>query len=242
MNQNFINRISIRNMEEDTYLSQIEGFKKFNELILDKAITIFVGENGTGKSTLLEAIAYSQGFNVEGGSKNFNFSTYDAIPSILYNYLTISKSGRKASDSFFLRADNFYNIASYIEEVGVDLSEYGDRAIHRQSHGEGILNIINNRFRGNGLYLLDEPENGLSFQRQLSLISSINSLAKEGSQFIIVTHSPIILALPNSQIFSFDMEEPLEIKLEQSKAYEIMNIFIHNKERLLSHLFEEADE
>lgn len=240
MCDNFINKISLNCLCEDSYLSEIDGLKKIKSLTFSKPITFFVGENGTGKSTLLEAIAQKIGFNHEGGSKNFNFSTYEDTSSLLAKYLTVSRGGKREKDSFFLRADNFFNLATYIEEIGADLTEYGDKPIHKQSHGEGMLNIINNRFRGSGLYLIDEPENGLSFQRQLSLISSINELVNEGSQFIIVTHSPILMSIPNSIIYSFDYNTPLEISLEETKAYEILSIFLNNKETLFRHLFEKT--
>ncbi|PRR81321.1 AAA family ATPase [Clostridium luticellarii] len=142
------------------------------------------------------------------------------------------------TDGFFLRAESFYNVATYAEDIELDFSEYGDRPIHQQSHGESFLNLINYRFRGNGLYLLDEPEAALSIPRQFSLLVSINNLVKKGSQFIIVSHSPVLLAMPNSQIISFDSDTPLEISYEECPSYEFLSLFFKDRERMLSLLFE----
>ena len=234
----FIKRLEFHTFEEDSIFSKIDGLNKFNTLDLEKSITFFSGENGTGKSTLLEAIAIHWGFNPEGGSVNFEFSTNNTHLD-LNNYLTIGKSGKHATDGFFLRAESFYNVATYAEDIGLDFSEYGDKSLHHQSHGESFLNLVNYRFRGNGLYLLDEPEAALSPQRQLSLMVSIKNLVDEGSQFIIATHSPILLAMPNSQIISFDRDKPLEISYEESMPYEITSLFLNNKDRILSQLFAE---
>jgi len=234
----FIKRLEFHTFEEDSIFSKIDGLNKFNTLDLEKPITFFSGENGTGKSTLLEAIAIHWGFNPEGGSVNFEFSTNNTHLD-LNNYLTIGKSGKHATDGFFLRAESFYNVATYAEDIGLDFSEYGDKSLHHQSHGESFLNLVNYRFRGNGLYLLDEPEAALSPQRQLSLMVSIKNLVDEGSQFIIATHSPILLAMPNSQIISFDRDKPLEISYEESMPYEITSLFLNNKDRILSQLFAE---
>lgn len=237
MHDNFVKGIRIHKLEEQSYLNEIEGLKKFDHLSFDQPITFFVGENGSGKSTLLEAIAVALGFNAEGGSKNFNFSTCDTH-SNLDKALSISRGGHRERDGFFLRSESLYNLATYLEEINgeFEFSEYGDTSIHHQSHGEGCLNLVKYRFRGNGLYLLDEPEAGLSFQRQLALLSLIHNLASTDSQFIIVTHSPILLALPNSKIYSFDLDSPPIISLEECESYEILNLFMNNRETLMKHL------
>ena len=236
MSKNFLKNISIKKTEENSSFSKIEGLSKFESLTFEKPITFFSGENGTGKSTLLEAIAVNWGFNPEGGSINFNFSTNNTH-SDFHNYIRLSKSVNRPTDGFFLRAESFYNVATYVEDIGLDFSEYGNKSLHHQSHGESFLNLINNRFRGNGLYLLDEPEAALSPQRQLSLMLSIKNLIDEGAQFIIVTHSPILLAMPDSQIFSFDGNSPFEISYEESMPYKITSLFLNNKNRMLSELF-----
>jgi len=231
MRDNFIKKILIENLNNDTYFSKIEGLNKSQLLSFDRPITFFTGENGTGKSTLVEAIAVKMGFNAEGGSKNFNFSTQETH-SELHNHLKIIRSARRATDGFFYRAESFYNAISYAEEIFDNPTDvkYG----HQQSHGESFLNLVTRRFKGNGLYILDEPESALSLQRQLSLLVAINDLIKDGSQFIIATHSPILLAMPDSQIISLDPDTPLEITYEESKPFEIINLFLNNRESMLS--------
>lgn len=237
MLSNFLKSISFKDFGKDSFFAEIEGLNKFDSLTFEKSITFFSGENGTGKSTLLEAIAVNWGFNPEGGSVNFNFSTNNTH-SDFHNYINVAKGVQHATDGFFLRAESFYNVATYVEDINLDFSEYGNKSLHHQSHGESFLNLVNHRFRGNGLYLLDEPEAALSPQRQLSLMLSIKNLVEEGSQFIIVTHSPILLTMPDSQIFSFDEGSPLEIAYEESKPYEITSLFLNNKDRMLSQLFD----
>ena len=234
----FIKHITLNKLEYSNYFSEIDGLKKIESFSIKKPVIFFTGENGTGKSTLLEAIAVNCGFNPEGGSKNFNFSTKETH-SDLYRHLTLSKGIRRATDGFFLRAESFYNLATYLDDLTIDFSEYGNKSLHNQSHGESFLNLIKNRFRGNGLYLLDEPEAALSIQNQLSLMICIYNLVKTGSQFIIVTHSPILLAMPNSQIISFDLDSPLEITYEDSKPYELMSLFSNNRDSLFSKMFQD---
>lgn len=233
----YIRACSINEIPNESYLSSIEGLKKFHKLTFDTPVTFFTGENGTGKSTILEAIAIAMGFNPEGGSKDHMFATRETH-SILHENIKLVRGIHKPDDNFFLRCESLYNIASYIEDHVDNFHEYGNRSLHEQSHGESVLNLINNRFRGNGIYLLDEPETALSFQRQLALLSSIHSLVEENSQFIIVTHSPILLAYPNANIYSFDVDTPDIISLEESKPYEIMDMFINNRDSLFHHLFE----
>ena len=237
MSSNFLRTILLKKLGTDSLFAKIEGLNKFDSLTFEKPITFFSGENGTGKSTLLEAIAVSWGFNPEGGSINFNFSTNNTHLDF-HNYINVTRGVKHATDGFFLRAESFYNVATYVEDINLDFSEYGNKSLHHQSHGESFLNLVNHRFRGNGLYLLDEPEAALSPQRQLSLMVSIKDLVENGSQFIIVTHSPILLAMPDSQIFSFDEESPLEISYEESMPYEITSLFLNNRDRMISQLFD----
>jgi len=235
MNDNYIKSISINHFELEDYLSELVGLKKFQNIIFDSPITFFVGENGSGKSTLLEAIAVHMGFNAEGGSKNFNFTTYDSH-SDLYQSIKTVRHALKPEDGFFLRSESFYNVATYVEQLDLNLKEYGGVPIHEQSRGEGIFNLINNRFRGNGIYLLDEPEAGLSQSRQLALLAGIHQLALQGSQFIIATHSPILLAHPDAKIISFDEDQPPIVTYEETKAYEIMSLFMSRRERMIEEL------
>ena len=205
-----------------------------NEVDLDNDVTFFTGDNGTGKSTLIEAIAVCSGFNPEGGSKNFNFSTYDAEYP-LAECITVSKKSYP-DDGFFLRAESFYNVATNIDNLGV--SGYGDCSLHKQSHGESFHALFQNRFRGNGLYLLDEPESALSPLRQMSLLARMHQLVSNNSQFIIATHSPILLSYPNATILEFSDSGIHEITYEESQSYLLYKQFLDDPSRTLKHLLE----
>ena len=226
------------NVDENSYLNNlpvIKYLKKEKEISFSSPVTFFVGENGTGKSTLLEAIAVAFGFNAEGGSKNFTFSTNDTH-SLLCEHIEIAKR-RFAKDGFFLRAESIYNAATYIDEVKAT-HNYGGVSLHNQSHGESFMSIIKNRFFGNGIYILDEPEAALSPNRLLTLMSEINELVKKDSQFIIATHSPILLAFPNAQILEFDKDGIKEVSYTETEHYKITKSFLDNPEKMLYYLFD----
>lgn len=219
-------------------------FQNFNELAFHPNVTYIVGENGMGKSTLLEGIAIAFGFNPEGGTLNFKFSNYDSH-SDLDQYLRLVKGVHKAKDSFFFRAETFYNVASHIEELDRQpafgqpiINSYGGKSLHEQSHGESFFSAFIERFQGNGLYILDEPEAALSPLRQMSMLARIHELVEQGSQLIISTHSPIIMAYPNAKIIQLDQDGMHETKLEETSHYAIMKQFFEDKERLLHYLFE----
>ncbi|AGL02270.1 putative ATPase [Desulfoscipio gibsoniae DSM 7213] len=202
-------------------------------LVFHPRVTFLVGENGTGKSTFLEAVAVAYGFNPEGGTVNFNFSTRDSH-SKLYKFLRLIKSAKKPRDGFFLRAESFYNLATNIEEIGDGLIDsYGGRSLHEQSHGESFFATFMNRFGGRGLYILDEPEAALSPVRQMSLISLIHDLVREDSQFIIATHSPIIMAYPDAAIFKLSANGFEAVRYEETEHYIIMKEFMNNREKML---------
>ncbi len=227
----------------NTFPFHLPSIRALNELALHPNITFFVGENGMGKSTLLEAIAVAAGFNPEGGSFNFNFSTYHSH-SILDEYIQLSKGFEKPKDGFFLRAETFYNLATNIEELDSEplpgariIDSFGGVSLHEQSHGESFWATFMNRFFGNGIYLLDEPEAALSPLRQLSMLTRIHDLIEENSQFIIATHSPIILSYPNAKIIEFTEDGARETSLEETSHYRIMKQFFDDKERMLHHLF-----
>ncbi len=231
-------RINWDEISEDSYLRSIEALSQLNELEFHKPVTFFVGENGSGKSTLLEAIAIAYGFNPEGGTKNYSFSTYDSH-SELYEHLTLIKGYRHSSWGYFLRAESFYNVASKEEEYG-KLSPKGSMYYHYKSHGESFLAMAQDNFKGNGLYIFDEPEAALSPQRQLTLLYEIDRCVKEGSQFIIATHSPILLGIPNSEILSFDGSIHA-INYEDTDSYRITKMFINDKDRILKQLLDEEN-
>ncbi|MEI4803152.1 AAA family ATPase [Bacillus sp. NPDC077411] len=198
-------------------------------------VTYIIGENGTGKSTLLEAIATAWGFNPEGGTKNFRFST-NASHSDLHEYLILRKGLQKPKDGFFLRAESFYNVASYIDEIDA-IRSYGGTSLHEQSHGESFFSVFMNRFSGNGLYILDEPEAALSPMRQLSMLIRMHELINQNAQFIIATHSPILMAYPDAIMYSLHQEKIQEITLEETEHYQTMKLFFEDRERLFHHLF-----
>ena len=238
MNEQFIQHISIdwNKIEENSYLRKIEAIHNLEELVFEKPITFLVGENGSGKSTLLEAIAVAYGFNPEGGTKNYSFSTYDSH-SKLYEAMRVAKGFRKAKWGYFLRAESFYNVATKEEEY----ADWGhpSQKYHEKSHGESFLALAQNQLRPNGLYLFDEPEAALSPQRQLTLLMEICSCAKQGSQFIIVTHSPILLGIPGAQIISFDDGFVHNCEYEDTESYKVTEMFINNREILLKRLLSE---
>jgi len=223
------------------YYSEIPTINSLQELRFNKNITFFVGENGTGKSTLLEAIAIQYGFNPEGGSINFSFSSKNTH-SKLYEHITLVKEVKRPKDGFFLRAESFYNVASEIDNLNdsanIFLQSYGGKSLHNQSHGESFLSLIQNRFRGNGLYILDEPEAALSPQKLLTIIILINELVDNNSQFIIATHSPILLGMPNSEIYSFNNDSIEPIDYEDTEHYLITKSFLNNRQKFLGHLFD----
>lgn len=215
----------------------------FQELKLHPNVTYIIGENGMGKSTLLEGIAICYGFNPEGGTLNFNFSSYDSH-STLDEHLRLVKGVNRAKDHFFFRAETFYNVATNIEDLDKEpglgpkiIDSYGGKSLHEQSHGESFFSAFIERFQGNGLYILDEPEAALSPLRQMSMLARINELVNQGSQFIISTHSPIIMAYPNAKIIQLTEDGMSESTLEDTLHYSLMKQFFEDKDHFLHHLF-----
>ena len=227
-----------KGLPENTYLNSLAPVRYLmqNELTFDRPVTIFVGENGVGKSTLLEAIAVCCGFNPEGGSRNFRFSTEDTH-SGLGEYLTPIRKGYN-KDGFFLRAESFYNVASYLDNMKdpTAYASYGGVSLHEQSHGESFLALVQNRFGGEGLYLLDEPEAALSPSRILTLMVEINQLVQENSQFIISTHSPILMAFPNARIYLIDGSGIRPVNYRDTEHFSLTKQFLDDPERMLHYL------
>ncbi len=237
MNYQFIQSVLFDwdKISDESYLTRIEALYKVKKIDFMKSITLFVGENGSGKSTLLEAIAVAHGFNPEGGTKNYCFSTHDTH-SELCNAITIAKGYRKEKWGYFLRAESFYNVATQEEEYA-DFAHPSEE-YHNRSHGESFLKMVQNNIQPNGLYFLDEPEAALSPQRQLTLLAEIYRCASDGAQFIIATHSPILLGIPNAEIFSFDNGKIHTCRYEETESYKVTELFINNRKRLLENLLD----
>lgn len=193
-------------------------------------VTFFVGENGSGKSTVLEAIAKAFGLGTEGGNRNIDFKTTNKIDTGLEQHLRLIKSFKRAKDAYFLRAESFYNIATYMDNLDdpAYLTGFGGGSLHTRSHGEAFMAMLLHKFKGNGLYLLDEPEAALSPTRLLAALVQIDELVKNNSQFIIATHSPILLAYPNAQIFQFDYTGIRPIDYTDTEHYFITKDFLNH--------------
>lgn len=238
MNNLFIQKIIIDwgCIPGESYLYGIEAIRDVDEFCFTRPVTFFVGENGTGKSTLLEAIAVAYGFNPEGGTKNYSFSTYDSH-SELCDALILGRGYRKNRWGYFLRAESFYNVAT--KEMEYVDSSHPSQRLHEKSHGESFLAIAQKYLKADGLYILDEPEAALSPQRQLTLLVEINRLAKQGAQFIIASHSPILLGLPGAEILSFDEGALHPVTYEETDSYQVMKMFLDNRDYFLKRLLDE---
>lgn len=228
----------------DTYPFSLNAVKHLETLLLHPAVTFIIGENGSGKSTLLEALAVAWGFNAEGGSQNFNFKT-KASHSALHDYVQLSRGYKKPRNGYFLRAESFYNVATEIETLDEQLGgariieSYGGISLHAQSHGESFMALLMNRFSGDGFYVLDEPEAALSPMRQLAVLTRIYQLTQAGSQFIISTHSPIIMAYSDAWIYSLNEDGISRISYEDTEHYQVTRDFLNNPQLMLNILLEE---
>lgn len=250
LERNYLRAIELCEMPpENSYLrdlSVIKHLSKIKKLSFCKPVTFFVGENGTGKSTLLEAIAVAVGFNAEGGGRNFTFSTNESHSS-LWKYIDTVKS-ISAKDGYFLRAESLYNLASNIDDMDKEpsfdprvIESYGGVSLHKQSHGESFLSLIQNRLRGNGLYIFDEPEAALSPMRLLTLIAEIDRLVQRDSQIIIATHSPILMAYPNAEIIELSENGIIKTDYKQTEHYKTTKQFLDNPERMIKYLLEREE-
>jgi len=246
LERKYVSRIVLKSGERlEPYLRELPAVQRllFGEpLSFSSDVTFFVGENGMGKSTLLEAIAVACGFNAEGGSRSFDFST-SRTHSNLYESLVVSRQAYP-KDGFFLRAESFYNAATYLDELDGEtpglLDSYGGVSLHRQSHGESFFSLVQNRFGGRGLYLLDEPEAALSPMKQMALLVQIDELVKRRSQFIIATHSPILMAYPGAQVLLFSEEGIKAVSYRETEHYQLSRRFLENPERMLDILLGEG--
>ena len=225
------------------YPFNIPAIRSLETLELHPKVTFLVGENGSGKSTLAEAIAVAAGFNAEGGSKNFTFATRRS-GSELHSVIRLVRGVRRPRTGYFLRAESYFNVASEIERLDAAPSlgppigpSYGPRPLHEQSHGESFLALVQNRFSDNGFYVLDEPEAALSPQRQLSFLISLDELVCDGkSQFVIATHSPIILAYPHATIYALGQDGIVKTKYEDTEHYALTRDFLLDPQRYLRRL------
>lgn len=230
------------------YPFNLGAIKSLESLALHPQVTYIVGENGVGKSTLMESIAVSWGFNPEGGTKNFSFST-QATHSSLHECIRLVRGPHKPRDGFFFRAESYYNLATNIDQLDSEFSfgpplknSYGGKSLHEQSHGESFFSTFVHRFGGRGLYILDEPEAALSPLRQMAMLSRIHELVQQHSQFIISTHSPILMAYPNSLMYYLTPEGIEQRTLEETDHYIIMKQFLNNRDMMLKELFGSAED
>jgi len=237
----YLQTVSIRpdaEIDFDAYPFNIPAVRELGHLEFHPDVTFFVGENGAGKSTVLEGIALALGYSPEGGTKNFQLRTAESESS-LHDVLRLARSFRKPRDGYFLRAESFYNVATFMDEVGY-LDSYGGKSLHARSHGEAFMALLTHKFRGRGLYLLDEPEAALSPNRQLAALTAIHQLVQDESQFIIATHSPILLSYPHAKILQFDSTGITEVAFEDTEHYAVTRDFLNNYPRRLEQLL--ADE
>ena len=241
-----MNRLFLRGLLIDwdriganSYLRQIPALSGLEELHFSAPVTFFVGENGSGKSTLLEAVAVSCGFNPEGGTRNYRFSTYDSH-SELCGAVRMIRGARREKGGYFLRAESFYNVATAEEEYSRGPGGV-PQEFHFKSHGESFLALVQRNFRGDGLYLLDEPEAALSPQRQLALMAEIRRCTDAGAQFLIATHSPVLLGFPGAEILSFDDGRIHSCAYEDTESYQVTKMFLDRREQMLRELFGETE-
>ena len=229
------------------YPFSLPVIKHFKEIEFPTQVTFFVGENGAGKSTILEAIALKAGFGIEGGSKNISFKTSEEktyTGTQQFSECLILSWRMKPKNGYFFRAESFFNVANYIDQIAkFDFriyDSYGGKSLHEQSHGESFLSFFNNRLGFGGFFIFDEPEAALSPQRQLSLLAIIHQICKNpDAQFIIATHSPLLLAYPNATIYSCDADSLTKIAYTDTQHYQITKQFLDNPDRYLHHLFKD---
>lgn len=237
----FLTHVALRrDRVTDEYPFTIPLLRGEFSLDLTTPVTFLVGDNGTGKSTLLEALAWSAGFGALGGSRDQRFEE-ETDGHALGRALTLGWKQR-TTDGFFLRAETFYQFASELEATGTAFGRYGGQSLHTRSHGEAFLALFEHRFE-DGLYILDEPEAALSPQRQLAFLRILHSLtAPRLAQFIIATHSPMLLTLPGATILSLEDGELRQVEYTETEHYQLTRSFLEAPERFYRHLLQDADD
>jgi predicted ATPase len=221
--------------DRDAFPFCVPAIRDLATLTFDAAATFLTGDNGTGKSTLIEAIAICLGFNAEGGSRNFRFANRRS-ESVLHSSLRAIRDPGASREGFFLRAESFFNVATVVDDLGVQAA-YGTRSLHEQSHGESFLALANYRFEEGGLYLLDEPEAALSLRGELALLRRMYDLVESGAQFIVATHSPVLLAFPGATIFELSADGMSKVSYDEAECVQLTRSFLESPGRFLRHLF-----
>ncbi|GJM77109.1 hypothetical protein HMSSN036_93250 [Paenibacillus macerans] len=243
----YLRKIALRREEVpsfERYPFHLPAVASLDQLEFHPKVTYIVGENGMGKSMLLEAVAVALGFNPEGGTLNFNFATAETH-SELHRYIRTVRGAVRPRDGFFFRAESYYNLATEIDTLdrepggGSVIASYGGRSLHMMSHGESFFAAFMNRFGGRGLYIMDEPEAALSPYRQMAMLSRIHDLVRTHSQFIISTHSPVLMAYPDSAIYQLTADGIRMVKLEDTDHYIVMKEFLNNREGMLRELLKD---
>lgn len=239
LSEQYIREVKLRRervVSFDQYPFSLPAVCNLHSLALHPAVTFIVGENGSGKSTLLEAIAVAWGFNPEGGTRNFSFQTR-ASHSPLHQHLTLVKGIRRPKDGFFLRAESFFNLGTDIERMDAEparappiINSYGGRSLHEQSHGESFFALLMKRLSGHGLYIFDEPEAALSPTRQLAMITRMHQLVQARSQFVIATHSPILMAYPDAWLYQITAEGLARVEYRETEHYIVAKRFLNDPE------------
>lgn len=227
------------NWDVKSYPFSLPVVRGWDRLEFHPRVTFFVGENGAGKSTLIEGIASAYGLNPEGGSRDHNFSTRETHSS-LGQYLRLIKAPRRVKDAFFLRAESFYTFSSYIDDEG-SRSRMGGHALHELSHGQSFTALVENRFQGNGFYVLDEPEAALSPNRQLTFLSRLHELVGLNSQFIIATHSPIILGYPDALIYEVSERGIFPAQYDDLEHVSVTRNFLNRRDMFLETLLSDDE-
>ncbi|MDF2837278.1 MAG: family ATPase [Paenibacillus sp.] len=229
----------------DRYPFHLDAVRELDELEFHPKVTYIVGENGAGKSTLIEAIAVALGFNPEGGTINFNFETAHTH-SELHAYMRTVRGAQRPRDGFFFRAESYFNVATYLDELDREpglgaslIGSYGGNSLHEQSHGESFFATFLHRFSGGGLYIMDEPEAALSPSRQLAMLARMHDLVRDNSQFIIATHSPILMAYPDAWIYRLTDRGIERTAWEDTDHYIITSQFLNNRDRMLRELLDD---